>query len=255
MNQADRTELTHYLDNLYATHEPKEDPSNNGLQVEGNHEVRTAFFGVDACAELFTEAADACADFIFVHHGISWGSGFRRVTGMTAARIGLLLRNNISLYACHLPLDRHPEHGHNALIAQQIGLRDLKPFFKYSNVDIGCYGTLTEDMDVTTLQTTVENALNTQCRTFINHPKPVRHIGIVSGGGADALEACAALNVDCLITGEMEHKHYHVSKETGVNLIVGGHYRTEVPGIIRARDLVEQKFGIRCVFHDIPSGL
>ena len=58
-------------------------PDVHNLPVQG---IR----GVDASAELFCRAADLDADFIFVHHGISWGSGIRRIDGILADRVKLL---------------------------------------------------------------------------------------------------------------------------------------------------------------------
>ena len=94
------------------------DISNNGLQVEGKGEVKKIIFAVDASLELFEIAKERKADFIFVHHGISWGSEPRRITGSVAKRLKVLLENNISLYAAHLPLDAHEELGNNANLAK-----------------------------------------------------------------------------------------------------------------------------------------
>ena len=67
--------LKTFLDSTLALDKFSRDASNNGLQVEGKTEVRSAVFGVDACQELFDAAAARGADFIFVHHGMSWGRG------------------------------------------------------------------------------------------------------------------------------------------------------------------------------------
>ena len=73
-------EILTFLDNILEIGEYPDDPSNNGLQFQGRNEVRKAVFAVDACEALFTIASDLDADFIFVHHGISWGNGFRRMS-------------------------------------------------------------------------------------------------------------------------------------------------------------------------------
>ncbi len=255
MTQVTRTELVEYLDDVFRINDVADDPSNNGLQVEGGNDVKKALFGVDACAELFQYAADISADFIFVHHGLSWGSGIRYFTGMTASRLRLLMENDISLYACHLPLDRHAQHGHNALIAEDLALHNVSSFFEHSGVNIGRCGTLPHPTEVTALNETLENLFSAPCRIICDAATPVQRVGIVSGGGADALETCAHEGLDCLVTGEVHHKHYYISRELGVSLISAGHYITEVPGIEQTRQLVENKFGIPCVFQDVPSGL
>ena len=102
-------ELTDFLDSMLMLDKFSRDASNNGLQVEGSAEVTSAVFGVDACQELFDAAAAKGADFIFVHHGMSWGSEPRRFSGIVARRLSTLFQNKISLYAAHLPLDAHPQ--------------------------------------------------------------------------------------------------------------------------------------------------
>ena len=107
MNQISRSELARFLDSILDLAAWPDDPSNNGLQFAGGDAVTRAVFAVDASAELFRIAAERGAQFIFVHHGISWGSGIRRIDGILAERVTLLARNGISLYAAHLPLDAH----------------------------------------------------------------------------------------------------------------------------------------------------
>ena len=118
-------EVTAYLDEILNLKAFASDSSNNGLQFEGSREVTKAVFGVDACAGLFMDAADADADFVFVHHGLSWGGSLKRITGVDAERIAMLASNNISLYAAHLPLDANPEFGHNILLARILGTESL----------------------------------------------------------------------------------------------------------------------------------
>ena len=102
------SQLVRHLDETLRLADFASDCSNNGLQAEGKREVRRAVFGVDACQALFLEAERRDADFIFVHHGMSWGANPRRFTGIVAARLRMLFAGNRSLYAAHLPLDAHP---------------------------------------------------------------------------------------------------------------------------------------------------
>ena len=84
MKTASRNDIVRFLDQILELDQWPDDPSNNGLQFAGDAEVEKAVFAVDASAELFCKAADLDAGFIFVHHGISWGSGIRRIDGLLA---------------------------------------------------------------------------------------------------------------------------------------------------------------------------
>ena len=117
-----RDELVKFLNETLALKDFAGDVSNNGLQIEGNCEVNKVLFAVDGCQEVFEMAAQEKADFIFVHHGISWGSGMKYWVGSDARRFRTLFGNGISLYGAHLPLDANKLYGHNALLGDMIGL-------------------------------------------------------------------------------------------------------------------------------------
>ena len=249
-------ELVSYLDMLLKISAIPGDCSNNGLQIEASDEVKKAVFSVDACQELFDAAVEKDADFIFVHHGLSWGSIPKRFTGMTATRFKTLFKNDISLYAAHLPLDAHPKIGHNALLADMINLQDRNYFAEYSGVDIACGGILPQPKTVEELKAIYDKEINCKANIFGESDKLIRKVGIISGGGGmDGLFACIENDIDCYITGEMEHTMHHIIAESGVSLLQLGHYCSETPGVKAVMDLIENEFKIDCEFIDIPTGL
>ena len=251
-----RAEVTAYLDKLLMPPGAVDDASNNGLQVEGRDMVNRVVFGVDASLALFEAAAAAAADLVVVHHGISWGGGLKRLTGIEAGRLRVLFAAELSLYACHLPLDGHPEVGNNAVIARLLGLPDAVPFAAYGGLEIGRSGRLPEPLFLSVFASRVEEALKAEAVQVLPFgPRTVSRVGIVSGGGADALGDCAALGLDCLLTGEVLHQHVHPAREMGISVIAAGHYRTETTGIRAVMERVEQDLGLECRFVDLPTGL
>ncbi len=248
-------ELCRFLDHTLNINSFPSDKSNNGLQVEGNHEVKSVVGGVDACYELYDKAAAYKADFIFVHHGESWGAGWRYLTGVTARRLNKLFQHRMSLYAAHLPLDAHLELGHNAQIARQLKLADCQGFACYDQIPIGICGTLPAPTKPEALAQAVNVGLKTICRIYDFEPKTISRVGIISGSGLSALSECQALNLDCLITGECHHTHYHLIQEAGIAVIIAGHYKTEIPGVLAVLDLLRQQFKLQCHFFDIPTDM
>jgi len=248
--------IADYLNTLLDIRRFPDDASNNGLQIEGTPVVNKIAFGVDASLVLAEKAAEAGADMIFVHHGLSWGTGFRRITGVDAARIATLLKNDISLYAAHLPLDAHPVIGHNAVIAETIDLINRKMFAEYANDKIGVRGELPKAMGAASLADMLEDRLGFDTAVYGKPRGKLKRIGVVSGGaGTDGILAAAAKNLDCLITGEIGHSHWHLINELALTVITGGHYNTEKPGIKALIEDVENMFDVECVFFDIPTGL
>lgn len=248
--------LTNYIDEFLAIDQVPGDSSNNGLQVEGKSEIRKAVFAVDACLDIAEIAAEKGADFIFVHHGLSWKEGFKRLTGQSVKVFATLFKNDISLYGVHLPLDMHSEVGHNAQIAKMIGLQKIEPFAKYAGVDIGYKGLLKNKMTGGELAKTVGEKLNCKPKVYSSKVKEIRHVGVISGGaGTDGLDAAVKDELDCLITGEVYHSMWHPIQESGMTVIAAGHYATETPGIIAMMKHISQNFMIDCEFIDSPTGL
>ena len=249
------TELTEYLNDLLDLKTFAGDHSNNGLQVEACAKVKKAVFGVDASLELFEKAAAQKADFVFVHHGISWGSDPKRFDGLVGKRLSVLFRNQISFYAVHLPLDAHPKLGHNARLADMIELKKRKKFFVYDGNPIGVSGTLPSPQTTTALAEIFEQELGCKAVVF-NNAKKVSSVGIISGGGGlDGVLCAYAEKLDCLVTGEIGHSCYHHIKESGIPVIALGHYCSEKPGVLAVMEKIENKFGIECEFIDIPTGM
>ena len=256
MKTASRNDIVRFLDQILELDQWPDDPSNNGLQFAGDAEVEKAVFAVDASAELFCKAADLDAGFIFVHHGISWGAGIRRIDGILAERIKLLAANGISLYAAHLPLDANPRFGHNARLSDMIGLTERRTFGAYHGRQIGFQGVLPESKTVSELAQILDKALPSSGDFgFVGDPEQkVKSVGIISGGGAWP-ELFEAEHVDCLISGEATHEVFHPAKESGTTILTLGHYRSETPGVFAVMDLVKSKFDIETAFIDIPTNM
>ncbi len=244
------------LDELLRPPPGCQDSSNNGLQVDGGSPtVRRVVFGVDACQALFEEAAARGAQLVVVHHGLSWRDQFRRLRGLTARRLETLFKNGVSLYASHLPLDAHPELGHNAQLAEMLGIADSAPFFEYGGIAIGRAGTLPKPLTPAQLAAKLNRLLKTDCVIYPGRAMTIRKIGIVSGGGGDCAEAAAELGCDAILTGEITHAHWHLLKETGVTGIAAGHYRTETPGLLAVMERLRRECKIACDWVDLPTGL
>lgn len=252
-------EVVTFLDDILELDKYPADASNNGLQFQGVNDVRKAVFAVDACEAVFTIAADIDADFIFVHHGISWGNGIKRIQGVQSKRITALAANGISLYGAHLPLDANPLIGHNALLSNIIGLNNLKPFGNYHGHKIGFQGTLEKPMTPRAVFQLLDKHLPSKGDGSIigNPTEKISNIAVISGGGAyvELFDEIYDSEVECLVTGTAGHEVFHPALETGTTIITLGHYRSEIPGVIAVMNSLAQHFGIETEFVDVPTGL
>jgi len=232
------------------------DASANGLQVgPSDGELGHAAFAVDAAEATIEAAADAGADVLVTHHGLSWG-GIERVTDRQYRRIAPLIKNDIALYVSHLPLDGHQTLGNAAGIADLLGLDDPTPFGTMGPVTIGQQGRLVDPQSVDEIATQLESELEgtESVQLFDFGPEMVETVGIVTGSGADWLDEAVDAGADLLITGEGKQQVYHQAREAGINVILSGHYATETFGVRSLQSLVEE-WGLSTSYHSHPTGL
>ena len=229
----------------------------NGLQVAGKREVRKIAFAVDGVLETFEKAAEADADLLIVHHGIFWGHQFP-LRGPNYKKIKVLMDHELALYAVHLPLDAHPEVGHNAVLLRALGCDpdSLEPFGTYHGQTIGFRGRV-PDTDRDAFTARLEAVLGGPVRLIGFGPEKVRNVSCITGAGADFATVSQAKigGIHYHISGEADHPIYHFCRENGVNLGLGGHYNTEVFGLHALRAHLDREFGLESCFIDCPTGL
>lgn len=245
--------LVSFLDSELALSEFPRDESINGLQVEGRDTVRKIGVAVDACEYVFEKAAEKQIDFLLVHHGLIWG-GIRSIKGVLMQRIKTLLDSGISLYACHLPLDWHPEYGNNIQLLKLLSVRKMGEFGEYHGKKIGYWGKTGAAMTMDDFVTVVDKSLKTKA-SYVDFRKRVRNVGVVSGGGWSAIHDAEKYGIDTFLTGEPSHSAYTLAEEMKVNLIFAGHYATETLGVKSAGDMLKKHLGLAVEFIDHPTGL
>lgn len=231
-----------------------DDPSLNGLQVEGTEEVTKVAVAVDSSLSTFEQAADVGADFLFVHHGLFWGAPVP-VTGAHRRRVAFLLEKEISLYAAHIPLDAHREVGNNWGLARLLGLTELDDFGTWKGTPIGVKGAFPAPVPLRDLADTIERELGEAVLVHAGGPENVRTLGIVSGGAAREVATAAEQGLDAFLTGEPKHDVFHDAFERGVNAMYAGHYMTETVGVNLVADKLRDVHGLATEFILLPTGL
>ena len=231
------------------------DRSLNGIQVDNDGAViRKIAFAVDAAMETFEQAAAMNVGMLFVHHGMFWGVPFI-LAGNMRRRIKFLLDHNICLYAVHLPLDQHPRFGHNAVMAEILGLENIEPFGLYQGRKIGYKGTFANPVTINEAAKKISFMCRPPAGIFPFGKKENTIAAIMSGGGGAEARQAIDEGIDLYITGESLHQVYHECLEGKLNMIAGGHYSTEVWGLQAVMRHCETELGIDTEFIDIPTGL
>src|SRR5213596_1609028 len=247
------SEIVSYTDEFLRISEVGDwDNALNGLQIENSGRVTRFGAAVDVSTRVLTEAANKNVDLLIVHHGLFW-PGLQPVTSALRRQLQLAFENDIALYSAHLPLDVHPKVGNNAQLVAALGLKSAQPFLEDKGQPVGLKARAS--MMPGELVGKLQRALSGPVNVFDFGPKQIRMIGVVTGGAGSEIYRVAQENIDTFITGEAPHWAAVAAEELGMNLLLGGHYATEVFGVKALAAHLSKRFEIPWEFVDYPTGL
>jgi len=198
----------------------------NGLQLEGSHKINKLATAVTASLDVIKRAVDMNADAVLVHHGYFWRGEDQTITGMKKKRLALLIKNDMSLLAYHLPLDAHPEYGNNACLGRMFGITTTDVMEGLGNI-----GELDEPIALAQFVAKVSDVLSRQPLVISAGSHPVKRIAWCSGGAQKYLMKAAAMGADVYLSGEISENTVHEAREMGVHYIAAGHHATERYGV------------------------
>lgn len=246
-----RHELDQFFDALLKPANFK-DYCPNGLQVEGSTNIKKVAFAVSATQDSITQAVELGADTLVAHHGLFWHfHGARTLTGHFAKRIFPLVQHNINLFSYHLPLDAHPEVGNAAVLGQLIGCHQQSAFGDYKGCPTGIEGMLSEPLSAKELGSKLQSVLNHDIiLASPDENQIIESVGIITGGANSDWALAQKAGLDAYITGEISEHDWHESQENGIHMFAGGHYATEIFGILALMQQVQEQCLLECVFID-----
>ena len=226
------------------------DKSRNGLQVRGSKDVKRIGLSVDACMDVFQKAKRKNCDMVIVHHGIFWKGG-KDTAGMIKKQVNFLKKNKISAYAAHLPLDKNAKYGNNIILFKMLGAKKRKLFGL-----VGYIGYLPKPKSTSEIVKILRAQLKTK---YIVHKfgktKNISKVAIVSGYGGLNILTAVKEGADLFLTGEISHSSVVKIRDSKLTVIEGGHYATETLGVKALGKLLEEKYGVKTVFLDAPTGM
>lgn len=242
-------DLENYLNNYFEISDYK-DYAPNGLQIQGNRDIKKIITGVTACQDLIDSAIQEDADAIVVHHGYFWKGESYPIVGIKYERIAKLIKNGIHLFGYHLPLDGHREIGNNILLAKKLNLNNLEFFETGAKPDISIIADC--DLSLDSFSKLIEEKLNRK-PTVIKANQQNKKVAICTGGAQDFIEYAYNAGADTFISGEISERTTHIARELGINYIAAGHHATEKEGAKAIAKLLEQNFNLKTKFIDIDN--
>jgi dinuclear metal center YbgI/SA1388 family protein len=224
----------------------------NGVQVEGRPEIKLLVSGVTASLALLEKAVDLQADAVLVHHGYFWRGEDMRVIGQKQKRLKLLLENDISLFAYHLPLDMHPQLGNNAQLAK---ILDLHPISRFGDDDLGWLGTMSDSSvrTVGELARHIEGKLQRKPLLIGNPDQLLSQVAWCTGAAQNMFDQAISAGASAYLSGEISEPTVHLARESGIAYLACGHHATERYGVQALGAHIAQQFGITHRFVDIDN--
>lgn len=224
--------------------EPMEDFCPNGLQVEGTKEIYSVATAVSANLETIERVVEEKYDALIVHHGIFWNKESPVIEKAKKKKLALLLQNDISLLAYHLPLDTHRSIGNNWKAALDLGWKNLRPFSWGVQGEVDAF-TFDEFKQI------LEKYYQHEATAVFGGPSLIKKVGLISGGAHKSILEASQNGLDAFITGSFDEPTWHQAKEEKVHFFGLGHSATEKIGPKALAELIAKELKIKATFLDI----
>ncbi len=228
-------EVKAYLDELLQVAGLEE--SSNGLLVGGRPVINKVGLAVNCSFQAIEAAAQRQCDLLITHHAAWPGTDAH----LAEVKYDRLQEMGANLYVAHDCLDRAREFGTADALARAVRVALQGPIKPDGEWGFGAHGMTTGNLSEFVAR--VGNQLGTEPHAWRNGPS-FGHVAIAPGWGGrpEWMARAQALGCDTFLTGEALMFGSLFAKEAGMNLIVAGHYATEVPGVMAlstriARDL------------------
>ena len=225
-------DLVQWID-ARAPFDTQPDFDNSGLLVgDPAAAVRGVLFALDATLPVIDEAVRLGANVLITHHPLLF-SPVRRVleNDTEGRRVRALIRHDIHLIACHIPLDL-AVGGTNDVLARLLELQNIG-IDEYLR-----YGDLPHAMTASDFAALCAERLRTTVRVMGQGNPLLHRIGLVTGAGSE-WDLAQAHGCDGFVTGEIKHHIALAACETGMTVFECGHHATEEPGIFALADALQ----------------
>jgi len=194
----------------------------------GERDISRIGYATNLTPQTVDQAIEHAVDMMITHHE-AWDFLF----GMKEHCMAKLREHGISHCFFHLPLD-DAEFGTNASLASRLGLVRVEKSTLYEELfHCGRIGEFEPEISLDELKARMEGICEEPVRAWRNHDRPVKRVCLVCGGGGETKDVREAVDRGCdvYITGEKMLYTVEYAQFAGINLIIGSHTFTELPGV------------------------
>ena len=212
---------------------------NSGVIIgDINAEVTKALIALDVTERVIDEALEYGAELVITHHPMIF-TPVKKI--LSDSIVYKAVASGMTFIASHTCLDI-AKGGVNEELARKAGITAVETtedvFLKVGKIEKTTAKAFAEKLKAS-LGGTVSYTLP---------EKEIEKVAFCSGSGGDLITLAKEVGADALLTGEAKHHQYLLSNDSGVSLLVAGHYETENIICDTLQKLLEEKFGDRVEF-------
>jgi dinuclear metal center YbgI/SA1388 family protein len=203
-------------------------------------------FALDSTEAIIAEAVRVGANLVVAHHPIVF-RGMKTITGANYVERTIIqaIKHDVAIYAIHTNLDNVLKSGVNEMLAQKIGLKNLRilaPKDPEGLTGAGVVGELNVPQTETAFLAHVKTVM--QCgvvkHTELLH-QPVVKVAVCGGAGSFLLPQAVQSGAQFFVTSDYK---YHEFFDADGQIVIAdiGHYESEQYTIELLFSLVSEKF-------------
>ena len=212
----------------------QESYDNAGLLYGNKDTICTGIYVCfDINSEIIDKAIENNCNFVVSHHPLVYKS-LKKFTSEDNVTTTLTkaIENKVALYAAHTNLDSASNMGVNTLLAEKIGLKNIRPLHKENISDsgyfgLGAIGELEKEEEATAFLKKVKEILNIHNIKYVKGKRnKLKTIALCGGSGTDFVNEAIEAEVDCFLTGDVKY-HQFLDCENRLLLADIGHFESE----------------------------
>ncbi len=206
--------------------------------ADSQRQVKRVLVALDATEQAVDCAVNNKFDLLLTHHPLL----FRGVKELTPAKcvprkLLKLVLGGVAAISLHTRLDA-AKGGVNDVLADLLGLCDVRPFAPEGEAPCGRIGKLQAPVDIEAFSHTVCRLLDVPAVNLIGKGK-VQTVAVLGGEGGDFVDAARAAGADLFLAGRIGYHRMLDAAEEGLAVMEAGHFYTERPVLARLAALVK----------------
>ena len=228
-------EIYEFLDSIVPYNTQCEWDNSGFMCGDMEKDVDSVMLCLDCTNDVINQAKEKGCNVIVCHHPLIF-SPVKRIYGETP--LYNAIKNDITVISAHTNLDM-ADGGVNDVLSEKLGLTACEklfaegaPFMRMGSV---------KEQSAEEFAVFVAKVLGNGAEMYASGRK-VGRVAVCGGAGGEYIPEAFYAGCDTFVTGEAKHHERLEAGRLGINLIVGGHFETEVPVIEKLNEKLTKAF-------------